>query len=103
MCHIKHKTILFNRNHERKITTKTLVSLSRKREVNFLRKLKLLLIPLNARYYLKCITSPKQFLSDTQSAEELIKDPNITFLQIGPTRVIGSIDATKNQYLKDMK
>jgi hypothetical protein len=60
-------------------------------------------MPLNARYYLKCITSPKQFLSDTQSTEELIKDPNITFLQIGPTRVIGSIDATKNQYLKDMK
>jgi Rap guanine nucleotide exchange factor 2 len=41
-------------------------------------------LPLNARYYLKCITSPEQFLSDSQSAEELIKDANITFLQLDP-------------------
>jgi len=43
MCHIKQKTILFKRNHERKITTKTLVSLSRKREVHFLKKIKIII------------------------------------------------------------
>jgi hypothetical protein len=41
-------------------------------------------LPLNARYYLKCITSPEQFLSDSTSADELIKDANITFLQLDP-------------------
>ena len=41
-------------------------------------------LPLNARYYLKCINSPEQFLSDTLAAEELIKDGNLTFLQLDP-------------------
>lgn len=44
-------------------------------------------LPLNARYYLKCITSPEQFLSDSQSVEELIKDSNITFLQLDPLEI----------------
>jgi Rap guanine nucleotide exchange factor 2 len=40
----------------------------------------------NARYYIKCITSPEQFLSDSQLAEWLIKDNIyiITFLQLDP-------------------
>lgn len=41
-------------------------------------------LPLNARYYLKCNTSPEQFLSDPSAADELIKDANITFLQLDP-------------------
>lgn len=39
-------------------------------------------LPLNARYYLKCNTSPEQFLSDPQAADELIKDASSTFLQL---------------------
>lgn len=39
-------------------------------------------LPLNARYYLKCNTSPEQFLSDSQSADELIKDSTCSFLQL---------------------
>ena len=41
-------------------------------------------LPLNARYYLKCNTSPEQFLSDQAAVEELIKDANLTFLQLDP-------------------
>lgn len=41
-------------------------------------------LPLNARYYLKSNVSPEQFLSDTFTAEELLKDANISFLQLDP-------------------
>ena len=41
-------------------------------------------LPLNARYYLKSNTSPEQFLSDSFSVEELIKDATVTFLQLDP-------------------
>ena len=39
-------------------------------------------LPLNARYYLKSNTSPEQFLSDSFVVDELIKDANISFLQL---------------------
>jgi Rap guanine nucleotide exchange factor 2 len=41
-------------------------------------------LPLNARYYLRSNTSPEQFLNDPQSVEELIKDSNLSFLQLDP-------------------
>ncbi|CAF0795635.1 unnamed protein product [Brachionus calyciflorus] len=48
-------------------------------------------LPLNARYYLKSNTSPEQFLSDSASVEELIKDSNITFLQLEPLEVAAQL------------
>jgi Rap guanine nucleotide exchange factor 2 len=41
-------------------------------------------LPLNARYYLKSNKAPEQFLSDTASIDELIKDASISFLQLDP-------------------
>jgi Rap guanine nucleotide exchange factor 2 len=41
-------------------------------------------LPLNARYYLKSNKAPEQFLSDTASIDELIKDSAISFLQLEP-------------------
>lgn len=41
-------------------------------------------LPLNARYYLRSNHSPEQFLNDPQSVEELIKDSNLSFLQLDP-------------------
>ncbi len=41
-------------------------------------------LALNARYYLKSNVSPEQFLSDSLSVDELIKDATITFLQLDP-------------------
>jgi Rap guanine nucleotide exchange factor 2 len=48
-------------------------------------------LPLNARYYLKCNTAPEQFLSDSTSVEELIKDANITFLQLEPNEIAAQL------------
>lgn len=48
-------------------------------------------LPLNARYYLKCNTSPEQFLSDSASVEELIKDSNISFLQLDPLEIAAQL------------
>ena len=48
-------------------------------------------LPLNARYYLKSITSPEQFLSDPNSADELVKDANITFLQLDPLELAAQL------------
>jgi hypothetical protein len=53
MYHIKHKTIFFKRNHERKITSKILVSLSRKREVHLLKKIKIII---NFNYEIKILS-----------------------------------------------
>lgn len=48
-------------------------------------------LPLNARYYLKCNTSPEQFLSDSQAADELIKDSTSSFLQLDTLEVAAQL------------
>jgi len=48
-------------------------------------------LALNARYYLKCNTSPEQFLSESASVEELIKDANISFLQLDPLELAAQL------------
>lgn len=48
-------------------------------------------LPLNARYYLKCNTSPEQFLSESTAVEEVIKDSNITFLQLEPNEIAAQL------------
>ena len=60
-------------------------------------------LPLNARYYLKCITSPEQFLSDSASAEECIKDANITFLQLDPLELSAQLVSAENNKINQFE
>ncbi len=44
-------------------------------------------LQLNARYYLKSNQSSEQFLNDEMAVEELLRDANISFLQLDPLEV----------------
>ena len=48
-------------------------------------------LALNARYYLKSNQSSEQFLSDSLAVDEILRDANITFLQLDPVEVAAQL------------
>jgi len=60
-------------------------------------------LPLNARYYLKSNVSPEQFLSDPVAVEELIKDANLSFLQLDPLELSAQLTLRDYCILKSIE
>ena len=48
-------------------------------------------LALNARYYLKSNQSSEQFLSDSLAVDEILRDANITFIQLDPVEVAAQL------------
>ncbi len=60
-------------------------------------------LPLNARYYLKSNVSPEHFLSDSVAVEELIKDSNLSFLQLDPLELSAQLTLRDYCILKSIE
>ena len=60
-------------------------------------------LPLNARYYLKSNQSSEQFLSDSLAVDDILRDANITFLQLDPVEVAAQLTLRDYCFFKNIE